>query len=131
MDFFFLSKFGKNKKKKKIKIACWIWNLHLHLFEYTTMFKYSLLDWKYRRWNLAFTLIPIYSNVQIFFFWPEITSLGIFGQKNQNCVFKLKFGALATSNTLISMAMCICPVFNSKYSFWRNLIQKIKMVYLR
>ena len=43
--------------------------------------------------KFTFTLIRIYRDVQIFSFRPEIPFLGIFGQKNQNCVFKLKFGA--------------------------------------
>ena len=54
--------------------------------------------------------------------------LGKFGPKNQNCHFKLKFGTCTNSNMQNSMVMFICSVFDQKYSFLANLVQKVKII---
>ena len=98
----------------------------------------------------------------IFYFKPEIPSLGKFGPKNQNCHFKLefnslvhvfcsrpeipfldkfgptnqncqsnpKFGTQTNSNMQNSMVMFKFFIFDWKYSFWLNLVQKVKTVSL-
>ena len=50
----------------------------------------------------------------IFLFWPEIPFLDKFGRKNQNCQFKLKFGASTDSNMHNSMAVFILFVLDWK-----------------
>ena len=58
----------------------------------------------------------------------EIPFLGKFGPKNQNCHFKLKFGTYTNSNMHNSMVMFILSVFDWKYPFWANLVQKVKII---
>ena len=58
----------------------------------------------------------------------EIPFLGKFGPKNQNSHFKLKFGTYTNSNMQNSMVMFILSVFDWKYPFWANLVQKIKII---
>ena len=66
-------------------------------------------------WNLVPTLIRI-CRIQwccsLFPFLPKIPFLGIFGLKNQNCQFKLKFGTYNNSNMQNSMVML---------SFWPEI----------
>ena len=68
-----------------------------------------------------------------------IFTLSIIGQKysfwelgpnNQNCEFKLKFVTQSNSNMQNSIVKFAFAVFNWKYRFWANLIQKIKIVSL-
>ena len=66
----------------------------------------------------------------LFCFWVEIPFLGKFGPKNQNCHFKLKFGTYTNSNMQNSMVMFILSVFDWKYPFWANLVQKVKIISL-
>ena len=54
--------------------------------------------------------------------------LGKFGPKNQNCHFKLKFGTYTSSNMQNSMVMFIVFVFDRKYPFLANLVQKVKII---
>ena len=68
--------------------------------------------------------------MQIFSFRPEIPFLGRFGQKNQNCQSKLKFCTQTNSNMQNSVMMFSISVFDHKYPFWVNLVQKIKIVSL-
>ena len=56
----------------------------------------------------------------------EIPFLGIFSVKNRNCQFKLKFGSSTDSNMQNSMVMFTFSGFYRKYSFWVNLVQKLK-----
>ena len=57
-----------------------------------------------------------------------ISCLGKFGPKNQNCQFKLKFGNKTNSNMQNSMMMFTFSVFNHNYPSWVNLVQKFKIV---
>ena len=50
----------------------------------------------------------------IFSFQPEILFLGKFGQKYQNCQFKLKFGTETNSNVQNSMVVFILFVLDWK-----------------
>ena len=63
-----------------------------------------------------------------FFFWVEIPFLGKFGPKNHNCHFKLKFGTYTNSNMQNSMVMFIFLVFDRKYPFLANLVEKVKII---
>ena len=56
--------------------------------------------------------------------------LGKLGPKNENCQFKLKFGSEPNLNVQSSMVVFTFSVLDWKYSFWRNLAQKIKIVSL-
>ena len=58
----------------------------------------------------------------------EIPFLGKFGPKHQNSHFKLKFGTYSNSSMQNSMVMFILSVFDWKYPFWANLVQKIKII---
>ena len=53
-----------------------------------------------------------------------------FGPKNQNCLFKIKVNTYSNSNMQNSMAMPICLALGGKYSFWANLVKKLKIVCL-
>ena len=61
---------------------------------------------------------------------PKTRFLGKFGQKNQNCQFKLKFGTETNSNMQNSMALFTFSVSDRKHRFWGNLVQKVKIVSL-
>ena len=61
----------------------------------------------------------------------EIPFLSKFGPKNQNCQFKVKLDNYTNSNMENLMVMFTFFVFDRKYSFWANLVQKIKIVSLR
>ena len=58
----------------------------------------------------------------------KIPCLGKFGPKYQNYQFKLKFGTYTNSNMQNSMVMFIFFVFDRKYPFWANLVQKVKII---
>ena len=81
--------------------------------------------------NLVPTLIRICRTHwcdSLFCFWVEIPFLGKFGPKSQNSRFKLKFGTYTKSNMQNSMVMFKFFVFDWKYPFWANLIQKVKII---
>ena len=65
-----------------------------------------------------------------FCFSSEIHFLGKFGTKNQYCQFKLKFGTWSNPNMRNSVVMFTFSVFDWKYPFCANLVQKIKIVNL-
>ena len=52
----------------------------------------------------------------------------ISSKKNQNGKFKLKFGTQTNLNMQNSMMMFNFSVFDWKYTFWANLVQKIEIV---
>ena len=58
----------------------------------------------------------------------EISFLGKFGPKNQNYQLKLKFGTYTNSNMQNSMVMFTFSVFDRKYPYWANLVQKVKII---
>ena len=68
--------------------------------------------------------------VWFFCFRPETPFLGKFSPKNQICQFKLKFGTKTNSNIQNSKVVFTFSVLNRKYTFWANLVQKIKIVSL-
>ena len=68
--------------------------------------------------------------VRFFCFRPETPFLGKFSPKNQICQFKLKFGTKTNSNIQNSKVVFTFSVLNRKYTFWANLVQKIKIVSL-
>ena len=111
------------------------------------MLTFSVFHWKYlsgQIWykkskllvELKFRTRPIWicrimwkiSGVNFFCFRPEKLFLGKSGQKNQNCQFKLKFGTKTNLNMRNSMMMFTFSVFEHKYLFWVNLVQKFKIV---
>ena len=50
-----------------------------------------------------------------------------FGPKIQNCEFKLKFCTKTNLHMWNSMMMFTFFVFDHKYTFWANLVQKFKI----
>ena len=60
----------------------------------------------------------------IFLFYSRIPFLSKFGLKNQNCLFKLKFGTKTNSNRQNSMMMFSFSDFDWKYPFMANIVQK-------
>ena len=83
-----------------------------------------------RRIQWRCSLYAEFNHAVHFFFRLKIPFLGKFGPKNQNYQFKLKFGTYTNSNMQNSMVMFILSVFDWKYPFWANLVQKIKIVTL-
>ena len=65
-----------------------------------------------------------------FLFRKETAFLGKFGPRNQNCLFKMKFGTWTNSNMQISMVVFTFSVLDEKHSFSTNLVQKVKIVSL-
>ena len=63
-------------------------------------------------------------------FRPQISFLGKFWPKNQNCEFILKFGTWTNSNMQNSMAIFNFSAFCWNYLFCANLVQLIKIVRL-
>ena len=60
----------------------------------------------------------------LFCFQLKMPFLGKFGPKTQNYQFKLKFCTQTNSNMQISIVMFTFSVFDLKYLFWENLVQK-------
>ena len=103
----------------------------------------SVFDWKYPfwaslvekvkivrlNWNLVASLIDYveFNGVAHFFlFRPEILFLGKFSPKYQNWQFMVK----PNLNKQDKMAVFTFSVLGLKYSFWANLVQKVKIVSL-
>ena len=53
-----------------------------------------------------------------------------FDPKNPNCQFKLKFGTKTDPNMENSIVTFTFSVLDLKYTFWANLVQKVKVVSL-
>ena len=73
-------------------------------------------------------LCTIQLSCSFFLFLSGNALFGQFGPKNQNYQFKLKFGTYTNSNMQNSMVMFILSVFDWKYPFWANLVQKVKII---
>ena len=58
----------------------------------------------------------------------EIPFWNKFSPKNQNYQFKLKFGTYTNSNMQNSMVMFTFSVFDRKYPFWGNWVQKVNII---
>ena len=66
--------------------------------------------------------------IHFFCFKPEKILLSKSGQQNQNCQFKLKFGTKTNLNMSNSMMMMLTfSLFDHKYPFWANTVQKFKI----
>ena len=76
--------------------------------------------------NLVTRLIRMY-RMFILFVLDQKYFLGKFGPNNQNRQFKLNFGTQTNFNMQNSMVMFTFSVFDWKYPFWKNLIQKSKL----
>ena len=69
-------------------------------------------------------------HMRFFHFKLEILFLGKFGSKYQNCQLKFKFGMQTNLKMQNSMVMFTFSVFDLKYLFCANMVQKIKIVSL-
>ena len=77
-------------------------------------------------WNLVPKLIWI-SRIQ---WWCSFYIFGQFLSKNQNYEFKLKFftkSNLNMQNSVIFLSLFFC-LWSEIYSFWVNLVEKVKIV---
>ena len=107
------------------------------------MFTFSVFDQEYvfwenlvqkikivnSRWNLILSLIQIFRiKWCLFCFRPDITCLGQFRLKNQNCQLAVKLDTWTNSNMLNSMMLFTFFVFDRKYPFLANLVQKVKIM---
>ena len=108
-------------KKSKLSVEAEMWQL----------------DWlKYAKFNDTFHFIFVV--VIVLFFWVGVPFLGKFRPKMENCDFKLKFGTYTNSNMQYSMVIFFFCfffvvfffVFDRKYPFWANLVQKVKIISL-
>ena len=75
---------------------------------------------------LSYSAEVFYTNLR-----PEIPFLGKYGQKNQSRQFKIKFDTKVNSNVQNVMVTFTVFIFNLNYPFWKNLVQKIKVVSLK
>ena len=100
----FLSKIGR----KKIKIVSLSWNLVPRLI------RICKIQW----WC---SLCPFFIGSTLF---------GQTWSRNQNCLFKLKFGTSTNLHMQNSMVLFIFSVWDQKQPFWANLVQKIRLVSL-
>ena len=109
------------------------------------MFIFFVFDWKYPfwanlvqkvkiiswSWNLVARLIRIWRIQWWCSFFLFLIGNTLFGQiwsKKSNYQLKLKFGSQTNSNMQNSMMLFTFFVFEWKYSFWANLVQKIKII---
>ena len=84
-------------------------------------------------WNLVPRLIQIWGIqwcYSPFCFRVQMAFWSIFGSKNQNYHFMLKFSTCINSSMQNSIMLFFFFVFEWKYSFWANLFQNIKIVTL-
>ena len=92
--------------------------------------KNKIVSWM---WNFTFKLIQVW-RIQwwcsLFSFSSGNTLFGTSWSKNQNCQLKVKLDTKTSSNMQNSMMLFICFVFEWKYPFWVNLVQKIKIISL-
>ena len=65
------------------------------------------------------------------FIQPEMSSLGKFDPKCQNCQFKVKLDTKTNSNMLNSMMLFTFFIFDRKYPFWANLVQIVNIFSFR
>ena len=86
---------------QKIKIVTLSWNLVVWLIEYAE-FSGDALFFSFRP---EIPFLVKYGDTHFFCFRLVTLFLGKFGPKNQNCVFKLKFGILTNLNMQNSMEM--------------------------
>ena len=70
----------------------------------------------------------IQNSMMLLTFLFSIPFLGKFGLKNQNYQLKLKFGTYTNWNIQSSTVMFTFSVFDQKYPFWANLLQKVKII---
>ena len=90
--------------------------------------KIKIISWS---WNLVPTQLEhaeFNGDVHSFCFWLEIPFLGKFSPKSQNYQLKLKFGTYTNSNMQNSIMLFSFFVFEWKYPFWANLVQKVKII---
>ena len=112
------------------------------------MFTFSVFDQEYvfwanlvqkikivsSRWNLILSLIQIFRIkwcCSLFCFRPNITCLGQFCLKYQNCQLAVKLDTWTNSNMLNSMMLFTFFVFDRKHPSWTNLVQIFNIFSLR
>ena len=111
------------------------------------LFSFLVFEWKYPFWanlvqkikivTLSWNLVPTLIRTcriqwwcSFFLFLIGNTLFGQIWSKKSNYQLKLKFGSQTNSNMHNSMMLLTFFVFEWKYSFWANLVQKIKILTL-
>ena len=137
-------KFGKTSKGLKI---LWKWlYINSNMQNSMMLFTFSVIDWKYRFWANFVQNLKIVSSiwkldasliryawfndsVKFFLFWSDMSFLGKFAQKCQNCYFKVKLTPrlIQMQNSMMLFSFF---VFDQKFFFLPNLIQKVKVITL-
>ena len=134
---------------QKVKLISWSWNLVPRLIRICRIqwgyslflflsgnilfgqiwFKKSKLWVEAEIWYLHyFRHSKFNGDIHSFCFWSGIHFLGKFTPKNQNDQSKLKFGTYTNSNMQNSMVISTFSAFDWEYTFWSNLVQKIKII---
>ena len=130
----------------KFKIICLKWSLVSRIIwicrlHWMVVFTFSVFDKKYSFWVtlvpkfkivcLKWNLVPRLVWICRIHWWCLLSqfSTGIlffdkFEPKNQNCLFKLKFGTKTDSNIHNLMGMLYFSTFDKKYPFLGNLLEK-------
>ena len=73
--------------------------------------------------------VAFYGGVYILHLWLKISFLDKFGQTNQNCQFKLKFGEKTNSSMYNPLVLFTFSAFDLKY-FIGQICKEIKIVLL-
>ena len=146
MEIPFLGKFGPKCQNYQLKLQ-FCTQTSSNMQNSMAVFTFSVFDRKYpfwknlvqnikivsSRWNSSLKLIQI-CRIQwccsLFLFLCGIPFLGKFGPENQDCHLKLKFGTYTNSNIQNSMVVFTLSIFDQKYPFWANLVQKVKIISL-
>ena len=141
----FLGKFGPKNQNSLFKLKFRTYT-NLNIQNSMVMFTFSAFDQKSLFWvnlvqkitivSLSWNLVP--KLIQIcriqcspFLLLARNNPVGTnLVQKNQDCQFKLKFGTKTNWNMQNSMVVSSFSIFDWKYPFWSNLIQKIKIASL-
>ena len=82
--------------------------------------QFNLEIWYLTNLNMQNSMVMFTFSVKM-----EIPFSCKYGVKNQNCQFILKFGTKTNSNMWNSMVVWNFSVFDQKYPFWANFVQKI------
>ena len=118
---YFFDQLWANICEKSIKLVC---------SELNTSKKLSTSKKFLKNENWTFLVVPYLTwkpeIANFFCLRTEIRFLRKFGPNTQNCHFKLKIGYWIKSNMQKSMAVFTFFLLGWKYSYWANLIWKIK-----
>ena len=135
--YFFGGKFGPKNQSSQFELKFSIQtNSNMHTL--MVILTFSFFEQKYPFWtnlfqkskifSLSWNLVPRLIRIRTVQWWCSLflfqTGNTIFGPKNQNCQFKLKFGTQTNSSMKDSMATFIFSIFDRKDSFLEQIYSK-------